>query len=365
MYMIRKHLILVFIVLASLAGKAQFPFSEKLSSNQYIIKNAVDSALFIVQQNYALKDTETGEMYGRGGNDYFGREFYLAANISENVVIPASIRKPWVKDEAFQSYRDDTTIRPVLSKQTARHVTDTVHNTYGYEDHNKTPLDSLYQKNEMYRTNVSFTAKHIPYIQKATDSTGWMVVAYTETPLRENPNAKAKYYIYKVQPDFSVHDSLAFVEKPKVDNIIGGFWITDSISTGHAHFRIAGMLCNTEEKWYIRNFPVNPVKNTPQNALTRIPNPADSATITFKHKNGFRLKLLEGITIEGIENEFISDKNGKLKVFLGQDTKKHLLKINGTGAKCIQRNRTYTIECKYQRSGENIFVPENTVDDCN
>ena len=89
-----------------------------LTDNQLLIRKSLDSALFIIRQDYVLRDTSNRHPteYGREKNEYFGRTYTFAVLSDYKLWCDAKIQTPWLYDSNYLQLGQIDSIRPVLSK---------------------------------------------------------------------------------------------------------------------------------------------------------------------------------------------------------------------------------------------------------
>ncbi|MCF8231903.1 MAG: hypothetical protein K9J27_06900 [Bacteroidales bacterium] len=93
-----KLIILLSIIFTAPQLKGQF----LLDDCNPVVK-AVKDVVYIVRQDYALED-ENGDLFGQGGNNYFGYACGPAVAVDSNVYFGKYTHKPYLIDKSYKEY---------------------------------------------------------------------------------------------------------------------------------------------------------------------------------------------------------------------------------------------------------------------
>ena len=245
-----------------------------VTDNQFLIGKSLDSALFIIRQDYVLRDTShiNPTDYGREKNEYFGRMYTFAVLSDHKLWCDAKIRTPWLSDSNYLQLGKADTIRPVLSKIAIRPFNQRQFNEFLID--RKTSLthyDSLLDKLTIGYLTIKDLEKGVPISQATTDSTGWLVIAYSAQDIVKNDTNEIKLLIYRTQPGFKPNEPEVKIKAPSVDkNILGGFYFIVKYSTGKIELELSGVLHQVEKSWVISSMPKETIQKGKKTSLTPI-----------------------------------------------------------------------------------------------
>lgn len=225
-----------------------------ISAEQEFIRSATDSALFVIKQEYVMRDTATGKDYTLGGNGWFGRSYALAVMIDYVLWTDARLFTPWVQDTNFTYYTNRYGYVPVLTHTLCRPVHSNTWDTleFSHAD-NGQEIDSLLKVNGfamLYPEN--FKEQTLFGIHSTTDNAGWALVVYTDEPITMNDTCPLRFAIFRAKPDFTKNAEMA--KQPDVRNIIGGYYVLTTIITGDIQFFAAGYIRKTLN-WFVKPIP--------------------------------------------------------------------------------------------------------------
>ena len=233
-------------------GEAQFrSFTGPASANQQLIEEAVREGLFIVRQAYQLEDTaaEPPAYYGRDGKSYFGQTYSVGARLDGGYVIDARLAAPWLEDAHFEEYRNSTQYRPVISKTEYRDITEIIYHPLAFraENRDSVPKGSLCQQQDSL-----FSAGFSLWEEEGL-CRGWVVLAVGEKPLSESDSVKVSLLIYRTEVNLEADKQLYEIKAPATSlSVMGGIYVCPvAIGIGQLSFRLAGLVQQIEDKWYI------------------------------------------------------------------------------------------------------------------
>lgn len=270
----KRTTICIIILLAPYFGFSQI-FSGLLTDDQNMIRKATDSVLYIIRQDYVLRDTtnKIPSEYGRGGKEYFGRIYALAIISDNKLWCDAKIRAPWLEDVNFKPYQHIDSVRPYLSKTAIRQI-----NQRKFQESDiqlfglQSKYDSLINKIGICYYSQKKLLKGIKYLNETKDSTGWIILAYTSEDFSHNDSCNINLSIFKAQPHFKPNEADAVVKAPSItQNIIGGIYMNIAFSIGEIEVFFSGILNKRSLNWYVSTLLKLPVSfNNEDNRLTPI-----------------------------------------------------------------------------------------------
>lgn len=223
-----------------------------LSNEQEFIKLASDSAIFILRQDYILRDTVKHKDYTLNDQPFFGRVYSLAFLTDSILWTDSRILTPWIGDTNFDYYRSRYLFVPVLTDLYCRPIYSRQFEKIEYSRISPDRrLDSILNNNSMVLLKQNKYTKYLTPQYNTLDETGWALIIYTEMKISECDTCQVKYAIFKALPDFSNSGILA--RQPALPYIIGGIYLLPFIKTGTIHFYVAGFIRK------ISNFRVTPL----------------------------------------------------------------------------------------------------------
>lgn len=245
------------------------------TSEQEFILKATDSVLYIIRQDYVLRDTISinPNEYGRGGREYFGRIYTLGIVSEGKLWCDAKVNNPWLFDPNYNQFQHLDTIRPVLSKIAIRQINSRNFVNLDLQIITKqTEYDSLLNKLVITNYIPKNQMKSIANIKETKDSTGWLLLAYTNDEISKNDSCNINIAIYKSQPRFKQNSCEAEIKQPIVtQNLLGGFYFNTNISIGKIDVIFSGILNKRPVNCYISTIPkIKPIEKKEDHSLTPI-----------------------------------------------------------------------------------------------
>lgn len=252
-------------------GEAQFrSFTGPASANQQLIEEAVREGLFIVRQAYQLEDTtaEPPAYYGRDGKSYFGQTYSVGARLCGGYVIDARLTAPWLEDTHFEEYRHSTQYRPVISKTEYRDIAEITYHPLAFRAENR---DSV-QKGSVCQQQDSLFSAGFSLWEEEGLCKGWVVLAVGEKPLSESDSAQLSLLIYRTEVNLEADKQLYEIKAPATSlSVMGGIYVYPVVNgIGQLSFRLAGLVQQIEDKWYIMGVKGAAVADRISGSLTPI-----------------------------------------------------------------------------------------------
>lgn len=230
-----------------------------VSSEQEFIKSALDSAVFILRQDYVLIDTFDNRVYTQENKDYFGR-FYSLAILTDSILITTKkIFEPYKTDTAYNYYKRRYGWKAEVTSFKYRELYSNSFNELDYEVYNynlnDTITDSLIVwQDKKYIIPRNIENNSLQAILNTEDSTGWTFLVYMDQDISICDTCAVKYSIFKTKPDFNNNGILE--RQIQLNNVIGGFYIIPKVTTGIVRFKPAGII-KKNEFWFVEKFKYN------------------------------------------------------------------------------------------------------------
>lgn len=287
-----KRILTIWLFFISLLATGQQNIFYSPSANQKLIEDAVKNGIFLLRQDYQLKDTATGKYYGRGGNNMFGSVYAWGIKVKGGYYLSDRGVRPWRYDANFDEYR--RTHVPVLYKTYRKEITDTTIITLQWDGEQMTELvpgkfgyvtDSLFQE-EGFEADLTFGKK-----------AGWLVWIIAEKAIEEAmPGTPVSYTIYRKELTIKKDVEEYPTNAPSTERKIwGGIYIVpEQTAVGQITFRLVGIMAQLDGQWTVF---------TPFRKIAAL---EESAPV---YKGGNTLTPVEGDDSEGDVN----DENAKKK----------------------------------------------------
>lgn len=270
-----KAKLLILLVLTLISGLIYSQISKGLfTSEQEFIYKAVDSALFIIRQDYVLRDTSSKNPteYGYLDKEYYGRIYTFGVLADNKLWCDSKVRTPWLYDTNYHLLGKVDSIRPVLSKIAIRSIIKEQFQEFIPD--RKTPpsiKDSTFDQLCITTITTKDLAKGVPLSHETQDSTGWIVIAYTDQDILENDSAEIKLMIYRPKPGFKQGKQVVEIKAPPVDkNILGGFYLTVRYTVGKIELIFSGVLHQENNTWMLSSIPEESAHKKEKSNLTPI-----------------------------------------------------------------------------------------------
>lgn len=372
--MTKKIIVILIINICFTAVTAVSQINTRFFTNeQKYINQATQDVLYIVRQDYILKDTTSlnPNEYGIAGHNYFGRVYRLAILSENKLWCDNSVLTPWFRDVNYVEYKDDRAIQPVLSKVYVRKITERNYTQLNQSDLQTTSFDSLLNKISIHYYSFPDSIKGIANKKEVKTDKSWVILASTQESISENDSCDIKLTIYQMPTNFTENKLDVVVKEPTVtENLLGGIYLTEEVSIGEIDFFFAGILNKRALNWYVSSIP-----KTVDNTLVAIPstptvtptidqtpvNNSSYATLTFVSSDGVILKDLCNIKSENTESDFCTNENGVVKIPIAPNETNILVSLNEVGAACVEKDNSYEIVCKKKR---NKYVSKKKITKC-
>ena len=268
----KKGLIAGLILLGAIAAQAQDSLRLKpirsFISGSSIVKKALSGAFFLVQQDYTLKNKK-GEIFGRSGQQYFGRHYGIGIAAKNVLWVEKRVLYPWLMDKSYKVMAGDS-LKPVQGK--------TMLAKYNpkYSDCNcnykpvEVKFDSIYSRSLAYyklSKKISSVKLHKSDIPKV----GIMVTFYTSDDEPMASNSSVKMSVTKQYVRWNDARSKGEVKTNFKGNIIGGALFSENYALGSVSYHLVALYTRkteTPKKWELTAF-----QNEFTKKLTLLSNP--------------------------------------------------------------------------------------------
>lgn len=357
--MIRHTFLLV--ILSSIV--ASYGYSQVsmgiITTEQRFIRNAVDSTLFIVRQDYTLRNIHDPEApeYGLGGKEYFGRAYYLAAYAGGELVVAVSEITPWDLDPNFEQFSENDSIKPVLSTVAIK----------GMNSNEFIPIDSslgFRTHSGIVSAEIDFGHSSLQIKRNSLDPTGWGIFVYSTEALVNDEAAELHFKIYKIKPDFSDEGVIGEISNPTINgSLIGAIYVTESFGIGSINLEMAGVVNEENLTWGVKPIP-QPTVSIELVPLESTIGEEKRIQVEFlNYRDSSPLPLLT-IVDQDRQLTYETNREGVIHLICSPEDLAEgvVLHLNDQKAICIEQAGEYSVECKYESS---LFFPKRQGANCN
>jgi len=219
-----------------------------------LIESSVADGIYIVRTNYVLKEKSTGNLYGRGGEQFYGSYYTIGYKLPTGIVCDRHAQTPWVRDQEYDKYRNNEKYEPVLTDSFS--ITGIMNEkkvqslpTTQFRIISNTDIglfSSLFSNDEFFSVNA----------KDLGEQTGWIVWLSSTT---NDFHAKgAKLNLTSSNKLLNITDSTKIkIETPVYsERIVGGiFIIPEFVGVGKIRLNLRGLIMKEEEQWFL--YPAN------------------------------------------------------------------------------------------------------------
>jgi hypothetical protein len=257
------------MTLAADAQNLQLP-SIQLSANQKLIEDAICDGLFVVQQNYQIKDTSTTPpTFYRWGNDpHLGTVYVVGIKVNGGFYSESKILFPWNGHTNYEQYRNIAHYVPVISATNLRPSDSTHFITMPFDPTAcKLQADSLtvFVKSDLF-VGKGFRENYSPGKKE-----GWLAWIIADKQFYVVDTLPYSFLIYRTELVYEQAKRRYEIKNPMTNKeILGGLYIVPELSDiGQITFNLSGVLINIDNKWNVVRLdqntsasPLQPVQQT-------------------------------------------------------------------------------------------------------
>lgn len=221
------------------------------SPNQQIVESAIRNGIFILSQDYQLKDCNTNEYFGRNGQEEFGRIFSLGVKVENGYCYFDQIQRPWLYDSNFERYRDSHI--PEVYRTRFKEFTDSLMTDFTSFSQKRSV--ELYPETIYYMPDsVSFKGKGLKADSTIGNKLGWIVWVIANKAIAETDQVDSlSYVIYRKELEVKEDIREYTISAPNTNHtVLGGIFVEPIQSEiGQLTFNIIGIILSKEGKWNI------------------------------------------------------------------------------------------------------------------
>ncbi len=243
----RGCLFMCFLLLGMKVNAQLDGFSIQKTNNQQLIEEAVRGGLFLLRQDYQLKDTVSGKYYGRGG-DVFGSIYALGVKLRGGYCLADRGIHPWEYDVDFNEYR--STYMPVMYKIYRREMASAIMT--------ECPVWEGKQVRELVSGKFSFVEDSL-FRNEGFDTdltagkkAGWFVWVVSNKAVEEATfGTEVSYTIYRKKLDIRENVGEYAIDAPSTNQKVWGGIYVEPVQTavGQITFRLIGVVDKQENQW--------------------------------------------------------------------------------------------------------------------
>lgn len=248
----------VFCVLAFLLPvrlPAQISLQGLFSSpNQQLVEDAVRNGVFVISQQYQLKDTVSNEYFGRGGRQEFNTMVSVGIKLKGGYVYSDKAEHPWKYDSDFERYRGR--YMPVICKTEFRELEDSV--LTENVDFLRTGSETLVPSRFYFKTDTRcFGDKGFVPDGTAGEKNGWCVWVLSSGDTIEATVADSvEYLIFRKTLEIVSDSTECYIDAPSTKkNVLTGLYVNPvRTDVGQITFKLVGIMDKKGDSWRI-NLP--------------------------------------------------------------------------------------------------------------
>lgn len=238
----RKVLISIAILLFSSIAYAQYQ-----TAGQLLIEQSLTGSLFVMSQSYQLKDTVTGQIFGRNNQKQFGEAYSMALKVDGGYYVTSNLFTPWEGDENYKKYEGK--LKPVLYETKARALSDTIWQPV--------PIDFPIEKDSLNQylfinDTVLYMGEGLSIDTVKCKTAGWVVLVTKRKNVWLEKITKIENLIYKNVVDFTDTKPSVNVTEMENDFLFGYFIEPKQTEYGQLTFFLKGFLFRDNEGWSVQ-----------------------------------------------------------------------------------------------------------------
>lgn len=247
--MMKRFILLLLISLVCYTGRCQMILGKL--GTEALVEDAVKEGFVLVGAQYQLKEKATGNLYGRGGRNYYGESYSLGYLFPQGCILAEESLSPWDKDPDFEKYRKNEKYVPILMdtislKKANRGVSRINCSIRGISNLPNTGLSSISLDVSEY--------SGFPLNQEIGQLSGWFV--WCMIPKEEQIGRETDFSFTSLYRTIEIKDTMAVpVEAPKNgEKMLGGIFVVPKVdSLGKITLYTKGILCKiNNDKWGLR-----------------------------------------------------------------------------------------------------------------
>ena len=242
------------IISVTVYSQNDLSIKNLLGSKSYMME-AVKNGFTLVEQDYVLKG-KNGDLYGKDGKDYYGRNFYIGILLNNNLYVNNNT-EPW-KDEGPVKIMDS--LKPEISKISYRIIKDSVSkfneikNISKVNNKESIHIYSIDKQNSF--KSIAFEDENedifLIYLFDKGSGDHDISIEFRRENIRDIYNTKEKQLdLYKLNK-----------------KILGGAFFAPVISLGKIEYKVVALLGKDGENW--KMVPINTKQSSNNKNLTPI-----------------------------------------------------------------------------------------------
>ena len=226
-----------------------------LSEWQDMLKQTIDSSVFLLRQDYSLRGKKSGRHYGQGNLPYFGRIYTIGVKISPHLIYTDSrLLTPEKFDTSFTPFAGIDSLEPVRGDFALRSIPEKDFHAFHTLSYDANPET----RHLIFLSDSSF---HTSYLPEGNDTlnAGWLVLFYARNDAHQDPDSLLTVVIktglnrvHEPFPGCYVYKPDKFSSRP---NLLGGVFVQDEVKNGNVKILVKGVLYYENKQWLLNAFP--------------------------------------------------------------------------------------------------------------
>lgn len=218
-----------------------------------VLIDAITPGLYIIRQQYQLKDKDKGTLHGKNEENYFGENFTLGVKTAEGLLIGHQLFKPWEGDKDYEKVNNHGKYIPQLYKTTfLRDLRNDQYQEINLDLDKPEYLETLGPDSILFRHIEERADFGFSVATDFGNSDGYVVMAYRDSTVNY-PSMKVSLKVNKKRID-DLKDCVSVPYNPTdFELAIGGIYIIPVIERiGLINCKIAGVVIQDKKgNWVI------------------------------------------------------------------------------------------------------------------
>lgn len=227
----------------------ELAFPPSSNEDMAILKNGINSGLFISKQSFQICDKETGELFGLNGKKEFGIQYTVGIKIPNGFLLPDKAIRPWLYNNKFDKYKEK--YDPVFYQATFSELGEQVQ--YDSLDYALTKQQELVDTTLYRFSSKTFGGKGFVLENTSGKKEGWIVWITTNKGTDFEQTGNLNYTIYRKNLTINKKECFFEIDKPTIEQeVLGGIYVVPAYTEiGVVEFRLCGIIAPQNDKWKI------------------------------------------------------------------------------------------------------------------
>ena len=223
----------------------------KFQTNE-LVETSISQGLYMVRTQYQLKEVSTGKLYGRGGRQWFGRNFTIGFALPGGLVCSEVAFAPWTTDKNYDKYRGNDNYEPVLTDSISLRPLDSegLFSNYPISISTRTEESSCQRLSITYPDTLTFSMD----MRSGEEMNGWVVWVMDKENGKQDTPAIA-LTSYETSVNIPETERCTIDAPLRTETILGGCFVTaETKGVGIINLKLSGIIYKDGNEWLL--YPV-------------------------------------------------------------------------------------------------------------